>query len=1002
MKSLKIVLIVLLLAPALLASILPTAVKAQSVTLNVTLTPVPGHPDLYIAEGSASAGGVGASLESRLIVEYEFIRPGQAFAVLPDNMNRNCSGGLALGDQCLAPAANRAPLVDKRLSGGQGSVSFREEIYLGSFIKLSGEALPPATQVRFMAKLCIETPDDPKSYRKFYHQIYGPIQLPLGAQEESVDKKGCPACTESGLDFKSGYQDSFPDAKPPFDETICSYNKLDTQGNTVGEGTIKITTYTDVDTTAYSFFQDVETSRDRVDHYQNSQEVIPKLLDDVPFDDYIYQLENLLPDGSRSYEMVGMHLLGKHEIRVTVKYNGSQNDAKNAYDALEKCAFSNLPECQGNHPPKLEITYLGYTPGSKGTLGTIEFEAKATDEDGDKLRLRWFFPTGGQGLMELKESSFDMITKSVQKDGVTTVHLIMNTPPLSGSTIFAYVYDDRGGRASTYCSYELPENAQGISNLDLPDQPWLEVVMGKTTVNGREVLPGDIFVLNDGDIVETVTSDPNTNQDGGYAIINYPGTGTVKIGPNARLGFYGWKNLQLLRGRIRIEGRQYPIKKESGRVTMGDEEMNINVAGPETLEQWIESVQDPTEREAWKERLKEIDAGNGRSKWAGTQFEVIAEENGTTSYYVFEGVVDVSDIAVGKTVAVGAGETTVVKPNGTPSDPIPFDAGSMEWWWEPLRENLAQGSPEDTGLADLTFESRSRPTGSDVQIPLMLESVAETVGNMDLTLAYDPMVLEAREVLKGSLTADSLFDYTISGGTIRVALADREGFSGDGSVAYVRFKVIGDTGTSSELGISEATANESDYSVMALATHNGLFLVTGIDELRGDCDGDGKLSPVDALCALQMAVGKITENLAMDVTGDGKVTSLDARQILKMAVGITETPAGASISTTNIEQFKALGRKCQPVEMTLKVGENGEMEILYRVQGEADSSCSLYEKVVKDASGLGLEGKDMTCKVPMNVVTGASPLASNFDIKDCCSGSLADAIDKLGQLVKGE
>lgn len=49
-------------------------------------------------------------------------------------------------------------------------------------------------------------------------------------------------------------------------------------------------------------------------------------------------------------------------------------------------------------------------------------------------------------------------------------------------------------------------------------------------------------------------------------------------------------------------------------------------------------------------------------------------------------------------------------------------------------------------------------------------------------------------------------------------------------------------------------------------------------------DGDGKLSAVDALCALQMAVGKKTANLSLDINSDGKVTSLDARNILKLAV----------------------------------------------------------------------------------------------------------------------
>jgi hypothetical protein len=54
---------------------------------------------------------------------------------------------------------------------------------------------------------------------------------------------------------------------------------------------------------------------------------------------------------------------------------------------------------------------------------------------------------------------------------------------------------------------------------------------------------------------------------------------------------------------------------------------------------------------------------------------------------------------------------------------------------------------------------------------------------------------------------------------------------------------------------------------------------------KGDCNGDGEITSLDALCALQMAVGKRAEDLVMDVTGDGSVTSLDARKILRIAAG---------------------------------------------------------------------------------------------------------------------
>lgn len=59
--------------------------------------------------------------------------------------------------------------------------------------------------------------------------------------------------------------------------------------------------------------------------------------------------------------------------------------------------------------------------------------------------------------------------------------------------------------------------------------------------------------------------------------------------------------------------------------------------------------------------------------------------------------------------------------------------------------------PSTTDVTDLTFESRSKPSGSSVQIPLTLSGIDDKIGNMDITLSYDPSVLEATEVIKGDL-----------------------------------------------------------------------------------------------------------------------------------------------------------------------------------------------------------------------------------------------------------
>ena len=68
-------------------------------------------------------------------------------------------------------------------------------------------------------------------------------------------------------------------------------------------------------------------------------------------------------------------------------------------------------------------------------------------------------------------------------------------------------------------------------------------------------------------------------------------------------------------------------------------------------------------------------------------------------------------------------------------------------------------------------------------------------------------------------------------------------------------------------------------------------LVTGDDILTPaeptpapyDLNGDGTITPVDALIALEMACGNCAPDGNADVSGDGKVTSLDALMLMQVA-----------------------------------------------------------------------------------------------------------------------
>ncbi|MCP4613925.1 MAG: hypothetical protein GY845_35000, partial [Planctomycetes bacterium] len=204
-------------------------------------------------------------------------------------------------------------------------------------------------------------------------------------------------------------------------------------------------------------------------------------------------------------------------------------------------------------------------------------------------------------------------------------------------------------------------------------------------------------------------------------------------------------------------------------------------------------------------------------------------------------------------------------------------------------------------------------------------------------------VLQATEAIKGSLTRNSIFDSNILDGKILISLAHNQGFSGDGSVAYIRFNVIGVEGSWSRLDIDDLSANRAnDLASMNVETVDGVFTVLSIEETIADCDGDGKISAVDALCALQMAVGKKAEDLSMDVNNDGKVTSLDARKILQTAIR-DENPLTIGAFDNNVA----------PVEGT----QTDLINAFGKANTEAERQAALQEVLIQGVS-MGVVDED--------------------------------------------
>ena len=121
-----------------------------------------------------------------------------------------------------------------------------------------------------------------------------------------------------------------------------------------------------------------------------------------------------------------------------------------------------------------------------------------------------------------------------------------------------------------------------------------------------------------------------------------------------------------------------------------------------------------------------------------------------------------------------------------------------------------------------------------------------------------------------------------------------------GAAAYADYGVNSGTKMSSALLETGFIDSDSDNAIfdgkfneMAEGIARGIYESNGgkwaESIIKGDVDGDGKVTAADSRLALRASVGSEKLNAeqkeAADVDGDGKITSADSREILKMATG---------------------------------------------------------------------------------------------------------------------
>jgi hypothetical protein len=182
---------------------------------------------------------------------------------------------------------------------------------------------------------------------------------------------------------------------------------------------------------------------------------------------------------------------------------------------------------------------------------------------------------------------------------------------------------------------------------------------------------------------------------------------------------------------------------------------------------------------------------------------------------------------------------------------------------------------------------RRANSGELVYVPVWLINANNNVANMNFELTYDPAVaIPEGDILAGNMLGGVLFSSNPKQpGVILFGFASVSDLSGTGTVAYVPFRLVGPAGSRTPLNLQVTTINNMAGSIPAIDRIPGEIVVLREgEEAGGDCNGDGYLSSVDALCALQISVQLRPVLMTLDIDKNGSITSRDATIILQEAL----------------------------------------------------------------------------------------------------------------------
>ena len=186
-------------------------------------------------------------------------------------------------------------------------------------------------------------------------------------------------------------------------------------------------------------------------------------------------------------------------------------------------------------------------------------------------------------------------------------------------------------------------------------------------------------------------------------------------------------------------------------------------------------------------------------------------------------------------------------------------------------------------------------------IPIILDFSKAQSGTNLASLSYqvtwNPAHFHVCEPYDGSFGGPLVNTSSVGAGSLSVALFSAVGASSSFTTLTVTLRATGaPVAQSTVTATVTAAGNELGQSILPIVSVRPLNACIGTPAgRRGDADGDGIVSIIDAQQIARYVVGLSVQNAAAvaaagDANGDGAVDIIDAQQVARFVVGLAASP----------------------------------------------------------------------------------------------------------------